>query len=382
MLEREASLEELKGESAVEFKKTVGEFNLNGSAIFKDATEQMKHMDHGPNHQEGDPLEHTQLVVMYANRHLDHTKTPISEEDRRVVRLAAVLHDIGKPADMQYDVVSVEQNKIVQAKDEEIAQAQIAVFDILSEITGQGTNGLSGKEMTKEIARLKGLIDKEKDDVLRQQRRTSLREKLITLHSVRPELKALVVNFRGHDKASKELADSIVEEAKIEMGEAEKQMLDFLIENHMQLFDLDQLNTDKFKKLFVTDGVVDEKKIALLTALVYGDNAGTFKKGSSAGSREQFFNDLLKKMEIVKSEVRVKLDKEAQDKKVDDVLAQAFPGKAPGKNGLAKIFSAQGKKGAEIGKATSAIKELVTKSLADGKSVDDIIKDIQLEVKK
>ena len=115
MIERELSLDEKKSIAQGDFNKEVREFGLENSPIFIEAVDKMRGMDHGPNHQEGDPLVHTQLVLHEINTYLQTQEHGLSENDQKIIKLSALLHDIGKAETQQFDVVSPKQNEVIQA---------------------------------------------------------------------------------------------------------------------------------------------------------------------------------------------------------------------------------------------------------------------------
>lgn len=242
--------------------KNVRELGLQNSPTFNTCWKKMVQIkNHGPNHDEGSPALHTQLFEGEMDVYLhDKLGGVFSESDQRLLRLAGVLHDLGKADTQQFDVVSQNQNKLVGATEAQIKSAEDLFFSKLQKFSGRDLSNASKSEIRKIRSQYDGQI-----------------QQMLQL-SAEP---AIVANFRGHERAGVGIADQIVAEAKINLSDSEKEELRFMVENHMAFISRDSFNLSRFEKLFVkTDGSVDERRIALLRAMAYADDAATFNANS------------------------------------------------------------------------------------------------------
>ena len=373
MYDQETPLEVRKAGAAMEFGKAVKEFGLNQSPTFAEATKRMKDMDHGPNHSEGDPLEHSQLYVAELNSYIDEHAKDFTPEETRLLRLGGTLHDIGKAGTQKYDVVSGKQNKVVDATPDQIAEAQSLKLKLLSEVSGKSVD---------EIKALSG--GKQKD--LATQFEAELQPKLASMSK---EFPALAANFRGHDKKSAEMGKDIVKESGVELSPEETKLLGYLLANHMDLLDWADLveadlNDPKkvqgpmkiFETLFVEgekgSRAINEKKIKMLLALTFADNASTYHKSESDGDREKAFARIVKVAEAFRAKTEPVLEKEAQDKKVNDILVAAFQDQGSLATYLAKEKGLAGKL---IGEAANKVKEFVRANL--GKDTESLLEEVR-----
>src|SRR3989344_260313 len=373
MYDTQTSLEIRKASAAMEFGKAVKEFKLDKSRTFTVATEKMKGMDHGPNHTEGDPLEHSQLYVAELNSYLKIHAQDFSAQEARLLRLGGALHDIGKAGTQKYDAVSDRQNKWVGASPQDIVDAKRLIYTIAIDLSS-GVYKDRYPDLEPEVLAIRKEVGTYSE--------TKLQKEFLRLSAdvvseiIRREVdlrdhRALVANFRDHGKKSAEMARGIIQEAQVELSPEEQKLLDYLIENHMQLLDLADLSVEDlsdpkknqgplkiFEKLFV-DGEkgmrsMNEQKIKMLLALTYADNASTHHKGESNEDRQKAFERIVHALTELRSRMAPVLEKETQDKKVEDVLKEAFREHGS----LATyLMKEKGKSGKEIGAATQAVKK-------------------------
>ncbi|HBR80867.1 MAG: hypothetical protein UX09_C0011G0004 [Candidatus Uhrbacteria bacterium GW2011_GWE2_45_35] len=359
-IDQETSIEVRKAAAAMEFGGAVKEFRLDQSSIFVSAIEKMEGMDHGPNHTEGDPKEHSELYVAELNSYVRNREGDFSAEEVRLLRLAGTLHDIGKAETLKYDVVSGKQNEVVGAAVEQIEQAQNLKLRLLAEVSGKSTE---------EITVLSG---GKRADLLKQHEAV-LQVRLI---AVAKEYPALAANFRGHDKKSAEMSKNVIQESGLELSADDAELLDYLLSNHMNLLDLADLSETDLEdpkkmqgigKIFENAFVEGEKgsrkintrKIKLLLALTYADNASTHHRGDSDSDREAAFKRIVEVVEKLKIAIEPVLEKETQDKKVDDSLTEAFKDQG----GLSAVLKGKGFQGKQIGEANAKVKEFVRNNL-------------------
>lgn len=359
MRESEISLEERKASAAMEFEKTIQEFGLEKSPIFVAATEKMKGMKHGPNHSEGDPLEHSQLYVAELNSYIAARTEDFLLEEAHILRISGALHDIGKAETQKFDVVSDRQNEVVGASPEQIEEAQNVKFAVLSEISG------------KTVDEIKALSGGKQRDLI-SEHEIALQQKLA---GVAQDFPALTANFRGHDKKSAEMGKNIVEEAGVSLSTGDAELFEYLVVNHMKLLDLSSLSEadmndpkktqghiKNFENLFVegTPRKINEQKIKMLLALTYGDNASTYTKGQSDEDRKRSFGAILMSIDGLRVKMQFVLEKESTDKKISDVLQEAFKDQG----GLVGYFTKEkGLAGKQIGDAVAPVKEFVRDNL-------------------
>ncbi len=250
-------------------RDNVREFNLEKSLTFAAYWEKMERIeDHGPNHNEGGPSAHTQLVEGAIEVYIGgKLSKKLSDSDERLLRLVGVLHDIGKADTQQFDVVSPNQNKLVGATTEQIKSAEALIINKLQELSGRDLSGVSKSELRK--------VKSEYADQIQQWLRSLAEQEA----PQRPQ--AIVANFRGHEQSGVEAAKRIVQESGINLTGGELDDLLFIIQNHMTLLLPDNFNLGQFEKLFArADGSIDERKIELLRAMTYADNDATYNARS------------------------------------------------------------------------------------------------------
>jgi len=104
---------------------------------------------------------------------------------------------------------------------------------------------------------------------------------------------------------------------------------------------------------------INEQKIKMLLALTYADNASTYHKNQSDKDREQDFKQITKAIEILREKTELVLKKEADDKKVSDVIKEAFRDHGD----LTTYLKGKGLVGKAIGDASSVVRDHVRANL-------------------
>ena len=290
------SLEEKLAAADMDYKSAVAEFNFESSQTFQDVTKQMGEIpEHGPNHQEGNPLEHTQLVVSDIKRVAELKEFGFNDEDKKLLSAAAVLHDTGKATSLQYDVVTAKQNEKAGASEGQIMQAQETKLKILEEFTKNGFEisadkrqppvDLEGlKEMSK--GQLRKLIDNLPSE-LKKEFNTNLTRHCVDSFGTDEHNPALAANFRKHEKDSVEVSQQILEDGDIDIPEGQQEDLIYVVENHGALLDWNTMNLDnkgdwnKMVKIFADgdeNGQIDERKLMLIAAHTIADKNSTINE--------------------------------------------------------------------------------------------------------
>jgi hypothetical protein len=355
MLDQELPLEIRKELAKETHRNNVEEFGLDKSERFRQAFEKMTGMDHGPNHTEGDPAVHTFLVEFEMSQFLQMQEHGISVEDQKILRLATVLHDVGKADTQKFDVVSKTQNELVGVNDEEIEKANDFILQLLSEVSNKSI------EILKSLS--KGALGKIKTEYIE-----GLQEKL-RIMSEKGELKkypAIVANFRGHDKVSAEMINEIIFELGISLEENETKDLDFVVKNHMLLLDPEKVTPEQFKSNFVMEnGEFDDRKISLLRAHAHADNAGTInKKHRDARSLLERIDDSIEKL---KNEYLF-----AKKKEDEIVKAQVFEQEVFGGTVAAYLQLRGLEQGPSLGKAIGRVKSEMDKLKKENPSISSL----------
>jgi len=336
----ELSLDDKKARAAGDYRDAVARFSLESSETFTAAMGKMKGMDHGPNHGEGDPLVHTQLVVFETARAFRTAGDNLSESDLELLQLAAVLHDIGKAGTQKYDVVSGKQNETVGASPEQVDAAGKWVNNLLAEVSGQILEGLSKsnirKLMEEHSAQMQGRIKEELpgagDDVR----------------------KAIAANFRGHDDKSVEMLPAILEQSGAKLSDGQKADLAFVVEHHMLLLNPGDVRLPKFKELFVSpDGRVDERKLDLLRIMTLGDDAASVRPGETPEQKRAF------RGQVDSAITKLKLELEAEAEKArKEAVAKEFEKSIFGGSSMAEYVTGRGiPQGKDFGRAMGMLKK-------------------------
>ena len=348
MLEKDLSLDEKKAIAKGDFREVVAEFNLESSESFSSRFQKMQGMDHGPNHREGDPAIHTQLVEFELNQYLQTQEHGLSEHDQRLLRLAVAIHDLAKADTQKFDVASNAQRETLKTGGIEIDESQVKSADdliksILTKLSGQDVSDLSKSKLIK----------------LKDEYRDALQAELIVAKSANPEkYPALLANFRDHDQEGAKLVETIVKEAGIQLTDEENEDLKFIVENHMDFLDPGKLTLDGFRKLFVRDGVVDARRIELIKIHAYADDKGTHKPRKAGEA--SLLQRIDENVERLKNEYAVALKKEKKEVNVRLLIGAVLP------EGMEAFLVSKGiVKGPNFGKAAGQVRELVTKNVGE-----------------
>lgn len=302
MKEQEMPLEMRIEISKQAHRENMEAFGLDKSSGFAGLFDRMKGMDHGPNHQEGDPAIHTQLVELAMNDFLRTQEHGLSEADQRLLRLATALHDVGKAETLQYDAISPKQNEMVGLPDEDVEAISGEIDDLLfhGELLARLTEYAPEEiDLKDEIIAAEGIAfaNDQMSDKFKTTGELSNtdkeRIKMVLLPILlrvpktvfdKDKFPGFVANFRGHDDASAALVGPILDETGQDYSVGERDDLEFVVKQHMLLLEPEKLSFKKFKELFVKeDGGVDKRRIDLLRAHSYADNAGTVKKKAADG---------------------------------------------------------------------------------------------------
>lgn len=351
---RELPLDEKKAAAAAEWREAIERIGLGKSETFSRALKQMEGMDHGPNHREGDPAVHTQLVLHELRRALQTAEHGLSESDVELLRLAVPLHDIGKADTQKFDVVSQKQNEMVGADASQIEEARAWKNQLLAELSGKTPEELAGLSKS-QLAK----VEAEYADTLQEKIKH-------LLPSVSESVKrAMAANFRGHDDKSAAMLPTILAEAGIDFSPGQRADAEFVVKNHMLLLNPGDVRLQKFKELFVNpDGSVDQRKIDLLRMHTRADDAASVRPGETAETKRAFGASMDAALANLGQELRKEKEAEQKKREAAEFERQVFGGT------MADYVMAKGvPQGPEFGKAMGKLKGAMAKLRQDNPDI-------------
>lgn len=380
MHERELPLE-IKKELALEVhRENIKEFGLEKSSTFVDAFKRMEGMDHGPYHTEGDPAIHTKLVEFELKQYLAMTDHGLSESDQRLLRLATTLHDIGKAETQIYKLAAPRVLKALGWDDERIQSHQeqghkfldAQLFDIIGKLALKGIDftyiGFRTDEDHNQLpldletfaAESKGtkrlIIEEPEGQELLQ---AAIREVIEKAGSVDLSIdQPFVAGFSEHEQRSAEMLDAVINEAGMQLSDEERSDLDFLVREHTLFLSPENLSLSKFKSLFVKeDGSIDERKLALIRAHVYADNAGrTSNVKKTKGSVVELMDKQILALKTEYEQKRAEQEKKEREAAFEREIFTEHDGK------LTSYIASRGvKKGPEFGQAIGKVKRVMAR---------------------
>jgi hypothetical protein len=366
------TLEMRKEASKQAHRENVEAFGLDKSPTYTAKFEKMKGMDHGPNHQEGDPAVHTMLVELALNNFLKQYDHELGESDKVTLRLAATLHDVGKADTQQFDAVSAKQNEVVGATEQEVQDAKAEIDGLfyhgellarLKELAPDETDLIAKVDavQTKAFSKM-GKKYHETGEMSNNDKKGIKKALGLFLQHVPKSVfdpgkfPGIAVNFRGHDEASLELVEKIIQETGQEVSEEALADIKFVVENHMLLLEPDKLTSKKFLELFVEDGEINTRRIDMLRAHTFADDAGRANTRREEGTQLAKIDDAIKKNALAFEKAKAKREAAEKSKRLQAEVFADTGGKASAF--LAKKGVTGREMGAGIGKINGVFKRM------------------------
>ncbi len=258
-------LHEVKEQAQNNCEKTIEEFGLKNSPTFAQAYEKMKNMNHGPYHQEGGPDVHVSLVLWEMDKLIGQEEKNLTDEEKKILRLSALLHDIGKPESSFVDLPTKKHMELFESSKTMLSPGALdKAQKIRTEILDSMMPGKRSKPKEMDLVRTPEFQNKVEE----------------MLQNEDAEVKrAFVPRFFDHETFSANLLDKITQEIDLKLTPGQIETLKKIIGNHMALY-ADTTGLEKFiAKALTKDGQFDENTWKMLKMQVRSDSRGTYSYG-------------------------------------------------------------------------------------------------------